>query len=86
MLRNYLTIAVRNLYRHPFYAGLNILGLAIELASCLLILLYVIDELSYDRFHERADEIYRLNWDYNWKDTEGVGAGTPSRASIPSRT
>ena len=77
MLRNYLTIAIRNLHRHPFYAGLNILGLAIGLASCLLILLYVTDELSYDRFHERADEIYRLNWEYNWNDTEGVGAGTP---------
>lgn len=77
MLRNYLTIAVRTLYRHPFYAGLNIFGLAIGLASCLLILLYVTDELSYDRFHERAGDIYRLNWDYNWNETEGVGAGTP---------
>lgn len=77
MLKNYLKIAARTLYRHPFYAGLNILGLAVGLASCLLIFLYVTDELSYDRFHEQADEIYRLNWDFNWNDTEGIGPGTP---------
>ena len=77
MFKNYLTVAVRNLRRHPFYAGLNIIGLAIGLASCLLILLYVTDELSYDRFHEGADDIYRLNWDFNWNETEGIGPGTP---------
>ena len=77
LLKNYLTIAIRGLRRHPFFAGLNMVGLAVGLASCLLILLYVTDELSYDRFHERADEIYRLNWDFNWNDNEGIGAGTP---------
>ena len=77
MLKNYLTVAARNLHRHPFYAGLNIVGLAIGLASCLLILLYVTDELSYDRFHEKADDIYRLNWDFSWNGREGMGAGTP---------
>ncbi len=77
MLKNYLTIAFRNLHRHPLYAGLNIAGLAIGLASCLLIALYVADEQSYDRFHENGDSIYRLNWDFNWNGTEGVGPGTP---------
>ena len=77
MLRNYLTIAVRGLHRHPIFAGLNIIGLAVGLASCLLILLYVTDELNYDQFHDRADDIYRLNWDFNWNDNEGIGAGTP---------
>jgi len=77
MLKNYITIALRNLYRQPFFSGLNILGLAVGLASCLLILLYVAYEKSFDQHHELADNIYRLNWDYNWNDTEGIGPGTP---------
>ncbi len=77
MLKNYLTVALRNLRRHTFYASLNLLGLAVGLASCLLIFLYVADELRYDRFHENADAIYRLNWDFRWNGNEGIGAGTP---------
>ena len=77
MLKNYLTIAVRNLYRNPFFSGLNILGLAVGLASCLLILLYVAYEKSFDQHHKQVDTIYRLNWDYNWNETEGIGSGTP---------
>ena len=60
MLTNYLKIALRTLRKKPFYTGINILGLAIGMASCLLISLYVLDELSYDRFHEKADRIYRV--------------------------
>ncbi|MEM8487041.1 MAG: ABC transporter permease [Bacteroidota bacterium] len=77
MLKNYLTIAFRNLHRHPFFSSLNILGLAIGLASCLLILLYVAYEKSFDQHHEQADQIYRLNWDYNWNASEGIGSTTP---------
>ena len=46
--------------RHPGYAGINILGLAIGITCCMLILLYIRNELSYDRFHEQADRIYRV--------------------------
>ncbi len=60
MLTNYLKIALRTLRKKPFYTGINILGLAIGMAACLLISLYVLDELSYDRFHEKADRIYRV--------------------------
>ena len=60
MIQNYLKIALRNLRRNPGYSGLNIAGLALGLASAILILLYVQDELSYDRYHENADRIYRL--------------------------
>jgi putative ABC transport system permease protein len=60
MLKNYLTIALRNLKRHKGYAFINVSGLAVGLACCILILLLVRDELSYDRFHEKADRIYRL--------------------------
>lgn len=60
MLKNYLKIAVRNLRKHKGYAFINIFGLAVGLAVCLLIVLYVRDELSYDRFHDNAEEIYRI--------------------------
>ncbi len=57
MLRNYLTIALRNLRRQKGYTAINVLGLAVGMAACLLIGLYVEDELSYDDFHEAADRI-----------------------------
>ena len=60
MFRNYLTVGIRNLLRHKGYSSINVLGLAIGIACCILILLYVQDELSYDRYHENSDRIYRL--------------------------
>ena len=60
MFRNYLTIAIRNLLRHKGYSAINVLGLAIGIACCILIMLYVQDELSYDRYHEKHVRIYRL--------------------------
>ncbi|MCG8605225.1 ABC transporter permease [bacterium] len=77
MFKNYLKIAVRNLLKHKAYSSINILGLAIGMTSCLLIFLYVVDELSFDRFHEKADSIYRMNWDFKYVNSEGVGSGTP---------
>ena len=61
MLKNYLTVALRSLRRQKGYAAINLLGLAVGVACCLFLLLYVRDELSYDRFHENADSIYRVN-------------------------
>ncbi len=60
MIKNYFTIAVRNIRKHSFYSAINILGLAMGVAACLFILLYISDELSYDRFHKDADNIYRI--------------------------
>ncbi len=60
MFRNYLTVGIRNLLRYKGYSSINVLGLAIGIACCILILLYVQDELSYDRYHEKHDRIYRL--------------------------
>ena len=60
MLRNYLTIALRSLRRRPGYAGLNLVGLGVGMACCLLIGLYVQNELSYDRFHPEHERIVRL--------------------------
>ena len=60
MLKNYLTIAWRNLTRNRNYAIINILGLAIGLACFMLIMLYVKGELGYDNFHPEGDDIYRM--------------------------
>ncbi|MHB1207935.1 MAG: ABC transporter permease [Rhodospirillaceae bacterium] len=60
MFKNYLTVAVRNLLKHRLYSAINIFGLAIGIASCILIVLFVRDELSYDRFIPNAERIYRV--------------------------
>ena len=60
MLKNYIKIALRNLIRYRTYTFINIFGLAIGIICCLLILVYVQDELSYDRYHKKADQIYRI--------------------------
>src|SRR5579871_3314417 len=60
MFRNYLTTALRNLRRNKVYSFINILGLSLGLACAMLIILYVKDETSYDRFHANAHNIYRI--------------------------
>jgi putative ABC transport system permease protein len=60
MLRSYATITWRNMKRHKTYFFINIAGLAVGLACCLLIALWIFDELSYDRFHENCDRLYRV--------------------------
>lgn len=60
MLKNYLTIAFRTLRRHPGYTFINVVGLAVAVACCVLMLRYVRHEMSYDRFHEHADRIFRV--------------------------
>src|SRR4028118_2080506 len=70
MLKNYLTVALRNLMRHKGYTFINVLGLTVGLACFLLIALYVKDELSYDRHHAHADRIYRVTRD--WVEKSGT--------------
>ena len=60
MFANYLKTALRNLLRNKIFSFINISGLAIGIAACLLIFLYIITEFSYDKFHEKADRIYRV--------------------------
>jgi putative ABC transport system permease protein len=60
MFKNYLKIAFRNLIRHKAFSMINIAGLAIGMAASILILLWVQNELSYDRFHKNADQLYRI--------------------------
>lgn len=61
MLKNYLKIAIRNLWKHKGYTAINVMGLAIGMAACLLILIFVQNERSYDAFHSKKDRLYRLN-------------------------
>ncbi|MEJ2595270.1 MAG: ABC transporter permease [bacterium] len=75
MFISYLKIAFRNLLKHRLYTLINIAGLAIGIASFILIWLYILDELSYDRYHKHADNIYRL---VNIYDFEGVGEESAS--------
>ncbi len=60
MFRNYIKIAIRNILKHKFFSAINIIGLVIGMACCLLIFVYVMDELSYDRFHKNNETLYRV--------------------------
>ncbi len=70
MLKNYILVALRNLWRHRGYTLINIFGLTIGLASTIFILLYVINEMTYDRFHDKADQIHRVWISGNMPATE----------------
>lgn len=60
MLKNYLKVAFRQIWRHKGYATINILGLSVGIASCILIMLFVKSEWSYDAFHSKSDRLYRV--------------------------
>ena len=78
MFKNYFKIAFRNLKKNKAFSFINIFGLTIGLASFLLISLYIFDELTFDRFHKNADNIYRVvekNTTAEGKETKSPGAG-----------
>jgi ABC-type antimicrobial peptide transport system permease subunit len=83
MFKNYLKIAFRNLLKQKVYSLINISGLAVGIAVCILIFLWVQDELSYDRFHENADQLYRVVFEYeangqilhHWRTPPPLAAG-----------
>lgn len=60
MLKNYFTVAIRNLRKHSFYSFINVAGLSIGLSICFIIILFVINEISYDKHFVHADRIYRI--------------------------
>ncbi len=60
MLKNYFKVAFRNILKHKFFSFINILGMTIGVTACLLIILYVSDELSFDKFHTKADRMYQV--------------------------
>ncbi|MBL7857006.1 MAG: ABC transporter permease [Cyclobacteriaceae bacterium] len=60
MLKNYFKVAIRNILKYKLFSAINILGMSLGLTACLLIVLYVADEVSYDTFHEHANRIYQV--------------------------
>ncbi len=78
MFSNYIKVAIRNLLRYKGYSIINIVGLAIGMAAVLLIFLYVIDELSYDHFHEHAKQTYRIGQTGTIGNMDFTGSTTPA--------
>jgi putative ABC transport system permease protein len=60
MLTNFFKVAIRNILKYKFFSAINILGMTLGLTACLMITLYVVDELSYDKFHAEAGRIYQV--------------------------
>lgn len=83
MLRNYLKIGLRNILKHKGYAFINMTGLAIGIACCLLIFIYVKDELTYDRYHSNGDRIHRV---YSQLNFGGADMTTSSTSIIGPET
>lgn len=82
MFKNYLKVALRNLWKNKGFTAINIIGLATGLAVCLLIVLYVVDELSYDKYNADADRIYRLDADIYFNNTQADFAVAPDPLAL----
>jgi putative ABC transport system permease protein len=82
MLKNYFKVALRNLWKNKAFSAINIVGLASGLAVCLLIVLYVVDELSYDKYNVNADRIYRLDADIYFNNTSAIFAVAPDPLAL----
>lgn len=81
MLQNYLKVAIRNLSKQRFYSFINIIGLAMGIAACLLIVLFILHELSFDTHHSRAKRIYRVNGEIKFSGTHYRLAVAPAPLS-----
>ena len=77
MLKNYFLTAYRNLLRNKSFAAINIVGLAVGIAACLLIFLVIEFETSFDTFHPKRNHIYRVSTEFNNPDGKGYSAGAP---------
>lgn len=78
MLRSYVTIALRNILRNKVYSTINIAGLALGLACCLLLALYIFDEIGYDKHHQRVDDLYRITTQFESdKGIDRLGTTSP---------
>ncbi|MBO3698296.1 ABC transporter permease [Roseivirga sp. E12] len=77
MIKNYIKVALRNVARQKFFAFINITGLAVGISCCLLILTYVMEELSYDNFHPDVESTYRVALDRKFPDNQFIYARSP---------
>lgn len=85
MLKNYLNIAIRNLKRQKVYSFINIVGLSVGIMACIIILLYVQNESSYEKFYPDAEKIYRVTSHYETSGTASKLAIAPSKVAHESR-
>ncbi len=76
MFKNYIKIAFRNIKRHLVYSFINIFGLAVGMTVCLLMLMYVVNETSYDNYHKKGERIYRLTCDWGTEGSKMKFAGS----------
>lgn len=90
MIKNYITIALRNLWRNKFFSLVNILGLSVGITCCLLIFMYTKDEIGYDHFHSQKNDIYHLTADMinpkgevNKLSTSGMMPGPNFERQLP---
>jgi putative ABC transport system permease protein len=82
MMHNYLKVALRNMKKHKGYSFINITGLAIGMACCILLVLYIHSELSVDNYHENADRIFRLCIHVNIGGTDQVGSASNGPSAV----
>src|ERR1700733_6074921 len=82
MIKNYLKTAYRSLLKNKGFTAINVLGLTLGIATCLLIVFYVMDEMSYDRYNEKADRIYRVNNDIKFGGNDNRYAVAPAPAAM----
>jgi putative ABC transport system permease protein len=82
MLRNYLLVALRNLWRNRAFSLINISGLSVGLAAGILLLLWVQDELSFDRFHRNVGKIYRVSASLNTEGEEQIWNSAPAPITV----
>ena len=78
MLKNYIIIALRNIQRSKIYSFINIFGLSLGIACCLLLALYIKDEMSYDKHHKNLHDVYRVTTHFDMKDLGVTDLGSVS--------
>ncbi|MBN1301893.1 MAG: ABC transporter permease [Melioribacteraceae bacterium] len=78
MLKNHILVAIRNLKKHKVYSFINIVGLSVGIAVCILMLMFVWDEFSYDTFHTKSDRIFRVVLDVNVGGNELIAPQSPA--------
>jgi putative ABC transport system permease protein len=82
MFKNYIKTAFRSLLKNKGFTAINVLGLSLGLATCLLIVFYVVDELSYDRYNTKSDRIYRINADIKYGGNSSSYAVSPPPLAV----
>ena len=80
MLKNYIKVTLRNMVRNKLFTSINIIGMSVSLACCLLLFLYAANELSFDKHH--GDSIYRLNSTLQQADGNSIRIAS---SSVPGR-